>query len=498
MKDIRNVLRRPAVTFAVLACGLVLAALTLWLRGGNAAADAPPPELPPFEGEAVTIEYSPEGMETLVAEPLTVDQTGWQPVFREYWEDGLDARKWVTIDRDGTQNGEYKWGTRPINNPLGGGAISAWGVGGGANGSGLQPGRNGYPARVDSWLIRGPLDLSNTTALSLRFNYSLEADQGDAFSVLVSTNGSNWTGKQANDGGDGTWFGRSLPLNEYVGQRTVYIAFRFTSNETGGGKKRGAVLDDIVLSARVLQKQYLPHIVLMPTPTPTITPTPSPSPTPPGGNYFNDFTNNIAGWEARRWSNGADFSYQHRADSDGGRQGALEIEMGNTNEFVIVSPLVQAKRPPYNIEFMAKLKDPEDRQMYGVVFGANWNGQPCPTAGFVSCFTQYYELRVQYREFSGQRFQEIKLLRISSHSSSGEPEGKILIDWKKGANVGTDEWVEIDVNVSANGFLRVSFNNKFIAEAQDTAYLNNPYFGLMLVTKENDDARVKFDYFKID
>ena len=105
---------------------------------------------------------------------------------------------------------------------------------------------------------------------------------------------------------------------------------------------------------------------------------------------------------------------------------------------------------------------------------------------------------MQYRDFGGQRFQEIKLKRIDSHDASGEPVGPTLIDWKKGGNILPDDWVEIDVNVTAGGTIRVIWNGKFIAEAQDSTLIAQPYFGLMLITKENDAARVKYDYIKID
>jgi hypothetical protein len=340
----------------------------------------------------------------------------------------------------------------------------------------------------------------------LSFNYWFEADAGDEFSVLASSDGNTWEGKQTDSGGTGEWFGRNFSLEAYVGQPTVYLAFRFVSNQNGDRSKLTAFVDDIEVRADTGSKQYLPHIQVQPSPTPTATPsatptaTPSPTPTatPPSGIFLDDFANDISGWEARRARAGAGYNINHRSDSDGGRQGQLEISLDTEEGFVIVSPLIASKAPPYNIEFTAKLKEPADRHMYGLVFGADWNGGACAAPSSTNCFTRYYELRVQYRDFGGQRFQEVKLKRIESHDSSGEPVGPTLIDWKKGGNVGTDDWVEIDVNVTASGVIRISWNGKFIAETQDATLLSQRYFGLMLITKENDDARVKYDYIKID
>jgi hypothetical protein len=229
-----------------------------------------------------------------------------------------------------------------------------------------------------------------------------------------------------------------------------------------------------------------------------LTPTPTPTATPPSGNFTDQFTDDIAGWEARRARDGAVYSFSHRGDTDGGRQGFLEMIVTSDDDFLIVSPLVPAKEPPYNIEIYGKLKEPRDRHMYGLVFGADWNGGACAAPASPNCFTRYYELRVGYRDFGGQRFQELKLKRIDGHDSNGEPFGPTLFDWIKGGNVGTDDWVEIDVFISANGTMSVSWNGKFIAQATDATLIDQPYFGLLLITKENGDARVKYDYIKID
>jgi hypothetical protein len=136
--------------------------------------------------------------------------------------------------------------------------------------------------------------------------------------------------------------------------------------------------------------------------------------------------------------------------------------------------------------------------MYGVVFGADWSGGNCTAPTPPNCFTSYYELRVQYRNFTGVPFQELKLKRIDGHDASGEPVGPTLVDWIKGGNVGSDDWVEIDVYVAEDGTLRLSWNGKFLVQVTDASLIDQPYFGLMLITKENGGARVKYDYFKID
>lgn len=486
-----------ATTILVLG-GLII----LWVGGRvNAArAGSPPPDQPQFDGtlvsESLPIVQHTAGMTALRASGAG----GWEVVFEEDWENGWDANKWTTIDRNGAQGGEYKWGLRDVPNPLAGGDTSAWGIGGGKDGEKLNVNNAGYRANVDSWLIMGPLDLTQIHDAELSFNYRFQADAGDTFSVLVSTDGANWQGKQLDDGGNGDWFGRNYTLDTYAGSPMVFVAFRFATDNTGNQNKKGAFVDDIVVRAALGGVQYLPHIQVQPSPTPTLTPTPPPTPTatPPSGNYFDDFTDNIDGWSARRANNSAIYSYGHRGDVDGGLRGQLEITLSSQDSYVILSPLVAAKAPPYNIEFMAKLKDTKDRHMYGLAFAGDWNGQACAAPSSPNCFTRYYELRVQYRELDGKKFQEVKLKRIDGHDASGEPVGPTLIDWLKGGNVNPDDWVEIDVYVTADGKIRLSWNGKYIAQAQDATLINQRYFGLMLLTRDNGNARVKYDYIKID
>ena len=94
--------------------------------------------------------------------------------------------------------------------------------------------------------------------------------------------------------------------------------------------------------------------------------------------------------------------------------------------------------------------------------------------------------------------EEVGWTHRSSAYCSGESLGPTLVDWIKGGNVGSDDWVEIDVYVTEDGTIRLSWNGKFLVQVQDASLIDQPYFGLMLITKENGAARVKYDYFKVD
>ena len=494
--------RRRALVVWVGAIALI-ALLGLWLRPGPTAARAgsPPPDQPQFSGQAVSERFplAPLSNRPVMQSPAAA--TDWMVTFEEDWEDGFDDAVRLTVDRNGATGGEYKWGDHPATNPLNTGLRSAWAVGGGEDGQAKDPVDGGYPGGVDSWLIYGPFSLAAAGDAELSFTYAFEADAGDTFSVLVSTDGADWNGQQI-DSGDGSWQARNFALGDYARQPRLFLAFRFASDNSGDPAKAGAWVDDVVLRGNFGTRLYLPHIQLQPTPTATATSTPAPTPTPtataPAGRFEDSFGSDISGWEARRSNNGASFSLGHRADADGGRTGALELLLGTTNSYVLVSPLVPAKQPPYNIEVVAKLKDTKDQHMYGVVFGGNWNGGACNAPGSGNCFNSYYELRVQYRDSGGKQFQELKLVRVDGHDAAGNPISTILQDWIKGGNIGPDDWAEIDIYVRPNGIITLYWNGKYIAEKQDATLVNQPYFGLLLLSRENGNARVKYDNIKID
>ena len=89
-------------------------------------------------------------------------------------------------------------------------------------------------------------------------------------------------------------------------------------------------------------------------------------------------------------------------------------------------------------------------------------------------------------------------MRVDGHDANGNPTSQIIQDWIKGGNIGPDDWVEIDIYVQANGVITLYWNGKYIAEKQDATLINQPYFGLLLLSRENGNARVKYDSIKID
>ncbi|MEZ4515974.1 MAG: hypothetical protein R3C44_03725 [Chloroflexota bacterium] len=211
------------VGFAALALVLIIALLVLYPGATSARTGSPPPGLPGFEGEPVSVEFSAEGLSERTAAPRSIEESGWVVVLDDDFEAGISTTTWLNVDRTGAQNGEYKWGTRKVENPIAGGELSAWGVGGGADGDKLDPAKDGYPKNVDSWLIHGPFDMSKIVDASLDFNYYLEAQAGDSFSVLVSTDGATWQGSRQITAALGHgWDAATLWLNMSVNRKSIW------------------------------------------------------------------------------------------------------------------------------------------------------------------------------------------------------------------------------------------------------------------------------------
>jgi hypothetical protein len=295
-----------------------------------------------------------------------------------------------------------------------------------------------------------------------------------------------------------------VDLGDRKGQPQVWIGFIFTSdNQNAQGDKLGALVDNIVVESQGGTRTNLPVVMYTFTRTPVPT-TPTPTSPPPGSDYEKNFTNNIDGWVDRRSTFGTAFSITHDGASDAGRQGFLNVLVNTDNShYVIVSPLVQAKPVPYNIESYVKLRSPrETGDQYGFVFGGNYDpgAGDCRAPDVGVCFTQYYEMRVRfyYDEPADKDRMEMKLKRIDSVDENNNNQGEDLIEWTRVKDVDEDDFIEWDITYSSSGKISISANKLPVASVTDTTYINNPYFGVIVRTEDEADSEAKYDYIKVD
>jgi hypothetical protein len=446
-------------------------------------ADSPLPVPPPIVGEPFTavLDNVPLNQESVNAANL---DSGWTVVLSETFE-SYTGLGWSSVDMDSTTNGEYKWGTETFTNPDTG-TISAWAVGEGQDGDLLDVNSDGYPDNVDSWLIYGPVDMSEANNAVLSFAYWLQTDGGEQFGVATSTDGINFSGIQSQ--GDSTgWAPVSYDLSANAGLNTVYVAFVFTSDASGNAAGEvGALIDDVELQLKGNEITFMPIVNLDPTPTPSPTATPVPS-----GEYEDKFTDDVAGWAMRRASTES-YAIEH------GNNGYLKVTLDNADDYIIVSPMVTGLEPEYTVSISALFDNPEHRDMYGIAFGGDWTGGTCPNDDFDSCFNTYYLLKVEYRD-EGTPYLRFKLMKVTSHTDN-HPVGDNLIDWTT-VSTDTDEagFNKWQINVEADEDIKVYLNGDRVGTVRDTSMdsFHNLYFGVMAETKDEDNSTIKFDHFRV-
>ncbi len=208
--------------------------------------------------------------------------TGWQDLLNESFDAGIGAG-WIVTDTSTTDGGEYTWGTTTFTytSPI----TAVWAVGGGADGSNLDAATDTYPDNVDSWLIYGPLDLSEVFHAEGHFSFWVDLNDGDRFEWCVMTDISDLSEPCSGTSVSGrvnAWITGILSLDGYARTDTpIYLAFHFTS-DGDGNTGRGVFVDDVVVRGDYGSHVFLPLIRHDPTPTPSA--------------YVDNFDNPSSGW----------------------------------------------------------------------------------------------------------------------------------------------------------------------------------------------------------
>ena len=178
----------------------------------------------------------------------------------------------------------YQWG-RTITGTQGF-TDTLWCVQGG-EGAFLQAGIDTYTDSVDTTVTYGPIDLSHVFVAELQFSHWISVAAGDGLQLGISTDGVSFDFANILPGAPGIWESTTLntdlvaALRPLLGQRTVYLAFRFTSNDDGQ-VGQGVFLDNVHLKTKTHVNLYLP---LMFSPLQV---------------YEDDFSDPTSGWP-REW-----------------------------------------------------------------------------------------------------------------------------------------------------------------------------------------------------
>jgi hypothetical protein len=220
------------------------------------------PEPSVHRNNKITIEEVP-GQELITIESIDTISPGpnWLPLFVEDFESANWEDKWdVNLDIGSAGTG-LKWGSQAIVNSLDpSSSKSGWGICAEDSCSNVDPNAPSYPAGVQSFLVAGPLDLSDSKDALVKLDLFYEANTNDKFTISVSENRYSYIVVSTVTGNidDGRWQEKTVSLSDYVGKDQIWIAFTFES--AASASKFGAMIDNISIWHVADQYTYIPVI----------------------------------------------------------------------------------------------------------------------------------------------------------------------------------------------------------------------------------------------
>ena len=218
------------------------------------------------------------------------------------------------------------------------------------------------------------------------------------------------------------------------------------------------------------------------------------------GGYRDDFSDLNSGWVPMRRT-----TYLEETNAyygTGSEAGNLIIIVADRWDWLIASPLAPAPEPPYAIQFRARVHDSSNLVSGGMVFGGDWNGQPCPEFGNIyattNCFNHFYNFNMIFYGPLKLLHEQVDNLFYCPNCMGSQIKrlGPLNeVDPILG-NGPSKEWHTYRVEVRNSG---VTF---FVDGSQkgffsDTTYINEPYFGVFASTDEYKPSIWFYDYFQV-
>ena len=260
-------LATPSFKVALLACAflrrisrpLTLISLTVtvlfWAfsSGTTVLAQDPGPEEPVFEIldlEHVSVSISTQDDVNRGGEPTespdSTIQSHWTTIMSEGGGNVPNGNGWQMFDANSASGRDY-WDDLTCRSHNGSWSIWAADIGDMVD-------CNLYDNNMQAWMIYGPFDLSDAQDAELNFYYWNYSESGyDYFKWLASSNGSSFNGFKTS-GNTGGWVSKNFDLSSYIGDSSVWIAFKFDSDPSI--TYEGAYVDDIVLRKVVAPQTY--------------------------------------------------------------------------------------------------------------------------------------------------------------------------------------------------------------------------------------------------
>jgi hypothetical protein len=382
---------------------------------------------------------------------------------------------------------------------------TAWAPCGQCDGSNLDPDTDNYPANVGTWLIYGPVNLTDYYAAEAVFRYQLDAhpaaDGGgtsDFFGAGVSDDGIHFSGFQLT--GDlipPGWLTGTLNLADHAGKSSVYIGFYFHSNGDSN-RGQGAFIDNVSLRAAPFLKTYMPSLAKnfsVATPTPQ--------------SLYN-FTFAVGGandpdfvaW-GRDYHPGTTppFQYEQGMVPNGNPNNAMYVYNTQTNLVTMAGPDPSVYTSPTNYEINVDFSVVKSKTnaRYGVVFGAGSgtfgrNGS-LPT---FNINTNYYKFGLQFANSSDNIPDEYQLERCDGDGGNCV---KLVVRSPLPGNISVDGvWDNFTIRRQGSSIV-VLINGVQFLSVTDGTYTGARRFGMFIQAADfnntSNPLEINFDNYRV-
>jgi uncharacterized repeat protein (TIGR01451 family) len=220
--------------------------------------------------------------------------------------------------------------------------------------------------------------------------------------------------------------------------------------------------------------------------------------------YRDDFTNPSTGWAIRRTTLADERIRVYYGAGD--VAGNLVMIVDDRYDWGIASPLRKAPSVPYAVEFHAKSHNPADRTSGNVVIGGDWvEGTQCAPPfpeiyTHANCFNRFYAwnfiVEALTTKLLHEKVNELVWCPTCDHSPMKRIATLTDIGQIFDGVEQTRGWNTYRIEVRADG-ARLLINGTFRAHLPDTAYINQPYFGVFATTWNYKPAIWLYDWFQV-
>lgn len=211
------------------------------------------------------------------------------------------------------------------------------------------------------------------------------------------------------------------------------------------------------------------------------------------GNYRDDFKSDTTGWTIRKEDLDDTENYSRYQNNH------FVMEIDGRWDFAIAGPLAKAPDAPFAIETSVRLESADNLNSYGIVWGADWNGEQCSRdrEHTNNCYNHYYRLNIIW--FGGSDVMHFQLKRIDRHDPMGNNgRGPSLIPFSEvhvnSPSAGYQVW---RVEHHANGDIKLFVNGDQFGSVNDSTYLGDPYFGTFASSDEYLGSEPWFDWYSV-